>query len=479
MLSLPCKPRACDMGLVARVQALLNRLLPRASFVRNVGVLAGGTAAAQAIGVLVLPVITRLYTPADFSILAVYASILGIVAGVACLRLEIAIPLPELDEDAANLLAVALLCSTAFSLLATLFVWWVPDHIVNAVSQPGLRPFLWMIPLGIWLASSYAALQYWATRKKRFGAIAKTRIGQTAGSTVTQLAGGILNAVGPFGLLLAQLIGSGAGVFGMARTAWREDKQALLGINWADIRHVLRAHDRFPRYSTFEAFANNGAIQLPIIIIAAVTAGPEAGYLFLAMRAMAIPIGLIGGAVSQVYLSRAPDENRAGQLGPFTLKAIAGLMRTGVGPLLFVGIVSPMAFPLVFGADWERAGEMVAWMTPWFILQFVSSPVSMSMHVTNNQRTALQLQIFGFILRVGGTWLATLCAAEYVFEVYAVTGLIFYAVYLLVVAHITGINTQDLLLTLFTKPQMCIAWVVFGVGVIGLMPYILQLIRSL
>lgn len=466
------------MNPIARLKALINRLLPRASFARSVGVLAGGTAAAQAIGVLVLPVITRLYSPADFSVLAVYASILGIVAGVACLRLDIAIPLPERDEDAANLLAVALLCSTAMALLAALSVWWFPEHIVNAAGQPGLRPFLWMIPLGIWLASAYSAIQFWATRKKRFTAIARTRVGQTTGSSITKLAGGLLNALGPFGLLLGQLIGSGAGVFGLSRTAWREDRQALRSITWPDMRRVFRAHDRFVKYSTFEAFANNGAIQLPVIIIAAVALGPEAGYLFLAMQAMAIPLGLIGGAVSQVYLSRAPEEYRAGQLGPFTLKAIAGLMRTGVGPLLFAGIVSPVAFPIVFGTDWQRAGEMVAWMTPWFILQFVSSPVSMSLHVTNNQRTALLLQLFGFVLRVGGAWLATLFAAEYVFETYAATGFIFYLTYLMVVAKITKIKIPDLLFTALTRPQVSIAWAVIGISVAGIMPFISQVIQS-
>ena len=460
------------MNLINRFKALVNRLLPRASFARSVGVLAGGTAAAQAIGILVLPVVTRLYTPADFSVLAVYSAILGIAAGVACLRLDIAIPLPERDEDAANLLAVALLSCTVAALLSALMVWWFPDQIVGAVGQPGLRPFLWMIPLGIWLASAYSAVQFWATRKKRFTVIAKTRIRQTAGSTVAQLAGGVWGAFGPLGLLLGQLIGSGAGVIGLGRTAWRDDRNALRGIAWTEMRRIFRNYDRFPKYSTFEALANNGAIQLPVIIIAAVALGPEAGYLFLAMRAMAIPIGLVGGAVSQVYLSRAPEELRAGQLASFTLKAIAGLVRTGVGPLLFAGIVSPVAFPLVFGADWQRAGEMVAWMTPWFILQFLSSPVSMALHVTNNQRTALLLQLFGFVLRVGATWAATIFAVDYVFEIYAVTGFVFYGAYLIVVIRIVKAHFSDLFLEIIKRFQMNIAWVMAGVGLVVTMPFI-------
>ena len=461
-----------SMTLLARVRSAVVRVLPKQSFVRSVSVLAGGTAIAQAIGVLALPLITRLYTPADFSVLAVYSSILGIIAGVACLRLDIAVPLPERDEDAANLLALALLCCTTVAAFAALAVWWFPRVILNAVGQPGLERFLWMIPLGIWLASAYSAVQFWATRKKRFTAIASTRVTQTVGGVSSQLVFGLWSAFGPFGLLLGQLISSGAGVLGLGRTAWRDDAQALRKATCAGIRRVLRTYDRFPKYSTFEAFANNAAIQFPVIIIAAVALGPEAGYLFLAMRAMAIPIGLIGGAVSQVYLSRAPDELRAGQLAPFTLKAISGLARTGLGPLLFAGIAAPAVFPLVFGDEWQRAGEMVAWMTPWFLLQFLSSPVSMSLHVTGNQRIALLLQLFGLVLRVGATGYAAMYASAHIFEFYAVSGFAFYAAYLLAVAYVTKISALDLWGAVTSRPQMSLGWVIFGVAVASVMAFV-------
>lgn len=451
------------MNLINRFKALVNRLLPRASFARSVGVLAGGTAAAQAIGILVLPVVTRLYTPADFSVLAVYSAILGIAAGVACLRLDIAIPLPERDEDAANLLAVAMLSCTAAALLAAVMVWWFPDQIVGAVGQPGLRPFLWMIPLGIWLASAYSAVQFWATRKKRFTAIAKTRIRQTAGSTSAQLAGGVWGSFGALGLLLGQLIGSGAGVIGLGRTAWRDDREALRGIAWTEMRRIFRNYDRFPKYSTFEALANNGAIQLPVIIIAAVALGPEAGYLFLAMRAMAIPIGLVGGAVSQVYLSRAPEEMRAGQLASFTLQAIAGLVRTGIGPLLFAGMVSPVAFPLIFGADWQRAGEMVAWITPWMIIQFLVSPISLALHIANRQGTALVLQLIGLLIRIGAVLMAVYVSKKNIVEAYSISGLVFYLIYLFAVLHVVRVDFSEIVKIFLKNAWMLFAWVTIGI----------------
>ncbi|MBC7345458.1 MAG: lipopolysaccharide biosynthesis protein, partial [Clostridia bacterium] len=59
--------------------AHLKALLSKSSFARNVAVLAGGTAVGQAIVVLASPILTRLYTPGDFGVLAVYSSLLGIL----------------------------------------------------------------------------------------------------------------------------------------------------------------------------------------------------------------------------------------------------------------------------------------------------------------------------------------------------------------------------------------------------------------
>jgi O-antigen/teichoic acid export membrane protein len=273
----------------------------------------------------------------------------------------------------------------------------------------------------------------------------------------------MLSILGPFGLLLGVIIANGFGVIGLWQRAWRENKKHLNSINFSDMRRQVYTHKRFIKYSTFEAIANNGAIQIPILILGIVGIGPDAGYLLLAMRMLTIPTSLIGGAVSQVYLSQAPEEHREGKIGTFTLKTIEGLMRVGLGPLLFIGIVSPVAFPLIFGDEWKRAGEMVAWMTPLCILAFISSPVSMALHITNNHHTALNLQIFGFILQVGGACLAMLFAKEYIFEIYAFTGVVFYATYIWVILNITQINYFELLNILIGNLKLKISWVVAGV----------------
>ncbi len=443
------------------MRARLNSLRQN-SFVRSVSVLVGGTAFGQAITILILPILTRLYTPNDFSVLAVYVGLLGIISVVACLRFDIAIPLPEREEEGINLLALALFFAFSVSLLLAIPCLLAPEWVVGTLKQPALKPYLWLLPLGVLLMSVYSALQFWVTRQKNFRLIARTRITQSLGGAVAQLGFGWAG-LAPAGLIVGQMISSGAGALGLGWRTLANSRELLSKVSVTDMRRLFRAYDRFPKYSSLESFANNAAIQVPVLIIAAAALGPEAGYLALAMRVMQAPMGLIGGAIGQVYLSRAPEEHRAGRLGVFTASILGGLMKTGVGPLAFAGIVAPSVFALVFGGPWGRAGVLVAWMTPWFIFQFLASPVSMALHVTNHQKQAFLLQLFGLVMRVGFVFSVLHFYRSGVAEAYAVTGFVFYLIYLILVLKVVGCRLSDISPEIKKAFAFILPWCVGGI----------------
>ena len=407
----------------------LRAFIPRSGFLHNVWLLTSGTVFAQGLVILALPVLTRLYSPQDFDLLAVYVALIGLISVVSCLRYNIAIPLPEQDEDAMALLALSLLAGCAFSLILVLPVVFAPKATAALLGQMDLAPHLWLVPFGIALASSYNALQYWASRKKRFGLITKTRMTRAVGGVGTQLAFGLTTPI-PFGLLLGHALYSGLGVIGLGRNVMRDDHKTIGALDWERMRRVAGQYRRFPFYSVPQTLFDTGGTQLPIIIIAAATAGPEAGFLMLAMRVMGLPMGLIGSSVAQVYLAEAPEKLRDGSLPAFTRRTMWTLFRTGAPPLAVAGALSPMLFPIVFGAEWARAGWLVAWMTPWFILQFVVSPVSMVLNVTGRLGLLLAIALAGLMLRVAVVLWAIVAHLDIASEIYAVSGALFYAIYL-------------------------------------------------
>lgn len=410
----------------------LARWLRAGSFARHVGVLTSGTVFAQGLAILAMPLLTRLYSPEDFSLLAVYVAIIGIVTVVSCLRYNIAIPLPEDDADGLALVAIALIAAVAVSALFALPTLLAPTQTAALLGQPMLAPYLWMVPVGVLLASTYNALQYWSSRKKRFGLITRTRISRAVGGVGTQVAIGAATT-SPFGLVFGHMLYGGLGVVGLLRDLLRQDRQVLHELTAARIVEQSRTYRRFPIWSVPEALFNTAGVQLPVILIAALAAGPEAGFLMLAMRVMGLPMGLIGSSVAQVFIAEAPAKHRDGKLSIFTRQMMWALFRVGAPPLALVGLVSPFLFPVIFGAEWVRAGWLVAWMTPWFVLQFVASPVSSALHVTGHVAVAMVLQAFGLFVRVGPVIIAACTASDVVSETYAVTGALFYALYLAII----------------------------------------------
>jgi O-antigen/teichoic acid export membrane protein len=413
----------------ARIQAAKSNRILRAG-----SVLVGGTAAAQAITILALPILTRLYSPDDFQVVAVYSATLTILAAAACGRLEIAIPIPKRDSEAANLLALSSVFAIAMASACAVAIAAFGPGIARLIGWRANIAYLWLLPVGVLMSGSYAAAQYWATRRLKFTEIARTRVTQVGTGLGVQIVLGLVK-VAPFGLLLGHMLTSAAGSFRLWWQVLRDDRNALAAIRPKRMAAVLRRRRRFPLYSVPESLANTAGIQLPVIMISAAVAGPEAGFLMLAMRTVGTPIAVIGSAASQVYLGDAADVERDGRLGDFTADIISGIGRIGVAPLLFAGIVAPRVFAFVFGSEWVRAGELVGWMTAWSILRLLSSPISMVMHVRMAQRAMLVLTVFGFFLRVTCVAAAGRLWSLGAVESYAVASALFYGLCYFVFAY--------------------------------------------
>lgn len=430
-------------------------------FLRAISVLVGGTAAAHAVTALAMPLLSRLYGPAEFGGLAVFMGIVTTVSVAACLRFDVAVALPESDDDGMTLLVLSLIAALGVALMASLVVVLIFDQLSGWIKEPALHQGKWLIPAGIFGAAAWSALQNWQIRKHNFGLMAQARFAQSTVTAGTQ-AGAAFAGVGSLGLLLGPTLAFFASSALFLRRGWREFGNWFCRRRIAEMRRVAHEYRRFPIYSTWEALFNQAAIHLPIIMIAAVATAAEAGYLMLAMYVLQAPMGLLGAAIGQAYLSRAPQALRDGRIVEFTDEVLANLIKTGAGPIVAVGILSPVIFPLLFGTAWDRAGWLVTWMTPWFLFQFLASPVSMVLHVLGAQRAAMQLQLFSLLVRLGVTWLAVQVLPERVAESYALSGAVVYLGYFAVIqAHLgsTGENARGV--ALFAAARWVVPWV-FG-----------------
>lgn len=406
-------------SLLDKVNAKLNA---QGGFLKAVSVLVGGTAFAQLIGFLCLPILTRLYTPEDYSVLGVYVAIVAILAVISCLRFDIAIPIPENENDGKALLLLSFLSNTIFSIIlyAVLFISYPYIQHYKIIDQ--LSYWIWLIPLGVFVSGFYSALQFWATRHKRFKDIAKTRMTQAISGNAASLAGGMFS-VGFGGLIVGQLLNFSGGLFKLAVSA----KKDLAVVKSSPLKATFAKYSNFPKYSTFEALANVSAIQLPLILIASLLIGPEVGYIMLAMKIMTLPMSILGSTIAQVYYAEAAGKDKDGCLQQYTFQIMIQLQK--IACLIPVGgIILYYIVPLLLGSQWGRTGEIIMWMIPWFFFQFMSSPISMVMHIQGKQNKILLLTIFGLILRIGLIGMVYAFYGNYLAEIFAISSAIFYMI---------------------------------------------------
>lgn len=426
-------------------------------FRHSVSILVGGTVLGHLITALALPIATRLYNPADFNVLAVFISIISIVSVAASLRFDVAIPVAASEEDAPNLLLLAVGFAFFLSVSTLLVLFIFSGHFFKNHQSS----ILFLLPIAIFLVAVSSGLQGWFIRKSDFKLIARSRFYQSICGVVGQLGLGFLG-VAPLGLLVGYVLNFFAGFIILGSKLFRKESQLFSGITLISLKQTFKAYSRYPKYSTFEALCNSASIQVPIIIIASLAIGPEAGYLTLAMSVMQAPMLLIGNAVGQVYLSKAPDHYLKGNLDKYTLETLGQLSKIGIGPLIFVAILAPEGFAIIFGEEWRRAGEIVTWMSPCFILQFLASPLSMVIHVVSRQKAGMCLQLYGLFVRVIPILITSLWDNTFIIEVYALSGLVFYLSYLIVIFNVIKSPFSFVMLRICHSWQVTFVWLVAG-----------------
>jgi O-antigen/teichoic acid export membrane protein len=448
---------------LAKLKATATGLLPKSTFARGVSVLVGGTAGAQLLMVLAAPLLTRLYTPEDFGLLAVYAGLLALFTVVASLRYELAIPLPESNAEAANVLVLSLLVVLLMTGISAIMVLLTGEQIALALESPKLANYFWLLPLGVLLSGIYNVFNYWAVRTKHFGDIARTRISQTLATLAVQLLG---YKSGGIALLFGQAGGQGVGSLRLARSALKHKE--FNSWSWAGVGAAAKRYKQFPIFSTWSGLFNTAGTQLPPLMFAAFFSAGAAGLYALAHRVLAMPMSILGDAIGKVFFSNAAEAYREGRLAPMVEKVHRKLAEIAMPATLLLVIAGPELFAFAFGHNWREAGEFARYMAPWLYMVFITSPLSTLFSVLERQRLGMLFQAALLVIRlaailVGAYWLQALLPTVILFSLVSA---FFWVGFLVWVCLVSGNQLSAIAkptLVAFSKALACLLPVLLAV----------------
>jgi len=370
------------------------------TFAGDIFKLVSGTTASQAIVILASPVLTRIYGPEAFGLLSLFTSATAIIAVIVCMRYEMAIMLPESDQEAANLLAGSLLVTCLVSGLTLFVVTLNSDLVVGLMKTPDMARYLWLVTPAVFFSGVFLSLNYWNSRTKHFGRLSVATVTSKALATGTQLAAGAAGYATGGSLIAASVFGQIVATIGLAGQILRDDRDIFSTIRKKDIYLGFIRYKRFPLIDTWSALLNTLSWQLPIFLLAFYFSPAVVGLYALGMRMLQFPMSLIGKAISQVFFQRAAEVRSDERFPLFVTHVFRMLIITGMFPILLVTVIGSDIFSVLFGELWVEAGFYAQILSIWAFVWFISSPLSTLYVVFEKQDFGLAYNLLNMISRL-------------------------------------------------------------------------------
>ena len=320
--------------------------------------LALGSGAARIVGIASIPIVTRIYSPADYGLLALYISIVSILVPIATLRYSTAIPLPKTDALAINIVALGLLLIAIYSAILLSLLFLFSETILAWFDMAELAQWWWLIVLGVAGTASYELFSLWATRKKQYKVIAKTELSQSLIGSTAKIVLGLL-AFKPMGLIIGQFFAQSAGMSGLIKASAKDFKRLVPEINRKRVKLLAIYYRDFPYFRLPSQLLLQVSSNAPILMMASLYSRELTGQLSLAIMAISLPTGLIGQAMAKAFYAEiaAIGKRDLARIRNLSIVVQKKLFLLG-GPLtILVMIFAQPLFKLVFGPEWEIAGE--------------------------------------------------------------------------------------------------------------------------
>ncbi|MFA9559337.1 lipopolysaccharide biosynthesis protein [Evansella sp. AB-rgal1] len=384
--------------MVTRIRALFKN-----TFVKNVMIVASGTAGAQILAMALIPIITRLYGPEQYGFYTAFNAIVLIITPIAALTFPIGIVLPKKDSEAKGLARLSFFVSVIIAMVTILLLLLFHQQIISLFKLESISEFIYLIPLVILFASLLQIGEQWLIRKKQFKYTAKVTF---LGALIVQGSTLLIGFFSPVAavlivmMILGQGIKAGMMIYFAKREMFKkgdpEDHSSAFSK-----KTLAKKYVDFPKYRAPETFINAASQSIPVLMLSSFFGPVAVGLYGVGKSILAMPTQLLGKSVGDVFYPKISEAANNGQaITGLIMKATLVLGAIGVVPYGLVILIGPWLFGFVLGSEWATAGEYGRWIALWSLFGFMNRPSVMALPVLSAQKFHLKMTVVMLIVRM-------------------------------------------------------------------------------
>jgi len=347
-----------------------------------------GMGLSQLIFLLLIPILTRLFSPSDIGALGTYLTLVAVLVIFLTGRYEMALVFCKDQCLARAVERLSILRCYIFSILIGIVV------LAMFLLSPGAQDIilssdLYFVIFGALILGRYNIALQMVLRNSHYKSISIARVSHSIVFGVTAICAALSLIPNMLMLFFSDAI---------ARLiSWRtlEQKNCRTTIPISDIKN---ARARFARFSNFEqltALFSILSIQSPMILIPLIFDAATAGLYFIVFRVVMGPVGLVANAVFDVFKVEASRQfHKTGECRSLVLYTASRLFFVGLIPTILIILFSPTAFVLLFGENYAVAGKYAQFLAPSVLFRFVAAPLGFILQL--RERVGLNTIFYGF-----------------------------------------------------------------------------------
>lgn len=366
-------------------------LFSGSEFFRNVLTLATGTALAQALPILISPILTRLYSPEQFATFGLFSALVSILGVISTGKYEYALLLPKDEEQAKSITVLAFLITCTFGGITLLIVLVFHNQILVFFKNPDFSFWIYLVPLGITFTGCYQILNFWNNRNKSYKKLAKSRVARAFVSSGFNLIFGFIKvgvkSLQSLGLIVGLLIGQAMEVVMLCPFLFRNFREKKNQLKNLQIKAIAKRYINFPRYDVPSELMVTTSLQLPVLLLNRFFSQSTVGLYFHAHRILSIPLSMVGSAIGQVLFKQLSDcREDPTRFSDTVKKTYSNLALLAIVPFSVVGCFGEEVFGFVFGSNWAEAGVYASLISPWLFFNFIGSPLTIIFSILEKQK---------------------------------------------------------------------------------------------
>ncbi len=409
---------------------MLNKLINKFSssdFLKNVVTLVSGFAIAQAIPLILSPVLTRVFTTEDFGLLGVYTGMSAILAVFATGRYDLSIIEPKYDNDAKNLAVSSFIFTVFYCFILLIIVVLFNSKIAFLMGNRDIKEWLFFLPFSVFFISNVSILSYWLNRKKMYKEKSTSKVMSSTSVTLSSLFIGVTTKIN--GLIFGTIIGQLLNFF------YLKSKVSLKVDDFNKKRSIvlLKHYKEYPKYLMFATFTGTVASNAPVILFTSYFGASIAGCYALSQRITGGMVDMIARAIEEVYRQKAAENYVLhGNCEELFVKTFKRLFLIGIVPFLMLFFFSEALFSFVFGDEWLIAGTITKYLSFSIFSNFLSTPMSYTIVFNKSQRSDMILQIFRAVFSILAIYIGYI-KLDYVLSIklYTTTYVVYYILHTL------------------------------------------------